>query len=227
MLVLGIETATARGSVALVGPAGVAGARAAHVPGGHLEWLIPAIEDLLRASGIPPAAVEGLAVSIGPGGFTGLRIGVMTAIAWAAGAGRRVVGVSTLETIAAGLAHQGLAVAALDARREQISAAVFRLHEGGRHRLTPDLLIHPADLAAHLPVADGAVLVAGDALERHAGALVAALGPRASVAPQDRWWPRAEVTAALGRVRLIAGETDDPLRLAPRYARPPVSGGPG
>ena len=222
MLVLGIETATARGSVALVGPGGVVGARAAHVPGGHLEWLIPAVEDLLRATGIAPSGVEGLAVSIGPGGFTGLRIGVMTAVAWAAAAGRRVVGVSTLETIAAALAHQGLVVVALDARRGQVAAAVFRLGDGGPQRLTPDLLVHPAELAAHLPSTDATVLLAGDALERHAGALVAALGPRAAVAPQEHWWPRAEVTAALGRARLTAGDADDPIRLVPRYARPPV-----
>jgi tRNA threonylcarbamoyladenosine biosynthesis protein TsaB len=211
--------------VALVGPDGVIDARAAHVPGGHLEWLIPAVDDLLRASGLSPAAVEGLAVSTGPGGFTGLRIGVVTATAWAVSAGRRVAGVSTLEAIAAGLSDAGLAVAALDARREQVCAALFRVGAGAALRLTPDLLIPPAELAAHLPPGDGPIVLAGDALERHHEALAAALAPRAAVAPRERWWPRAEVVAALGRARLVAGDADDPIRLVPRYARPPVAAG--
>lgn len=222
MLVLGIETATARGSVAIVGPDGTIGARAAQVPGGHLEWLLPAIDDLLTALDLARDAVEGLAVSIGPGGFTGLRIGLMTATAWAAGLGRPVAGVSTLEAIAAGAEHRGHVLPALDARRGQVTAALFRVEAGRAQRLTPDLLARPADLPARLPPAEGLVL-AGDALEHHADALLAGFAPDAAVAAFERWWPRAEVVAALGRARLMAGEADDLLRLTPRYARAPVA----
>lgn len=218
---LGIETATARGSVAVVGPAGPIGARAAHVPRGHLEWLLPAIDELLTALGLTRQAVEGLAVSIGPGGFTGLRIGLMTAMAWAIGAGRPVVAVSTLEAIAVGLQHRGLGLAVLDARREQVTAALFRADAAGAQRLTPDLLVRPADLPAQLPPIDEPVLLAGDALERRAGALLAALAPHAAAAAPEQWWPRAEVVGMLGRARLAAGESDDALRLVPRYARAP------
>jgi tRNA threonylcarbamoyladenosine biosynthesis protein TsaB len=223
VLVLGIETATARGSVAIVGPDGTVGVRAAHVPGGHLEWLLPAIDDLLTASNLARNAVEGLAVSVGPGGFTGLRIGLMTATAWADGLGRAVAGVSTLEAIAAGAEHPGQVLAALDARRGQVTAALFHVEAGRAQRLTPDLLAHPADLRALLPPADGLVLLAGDALEHHAEALLAGFAPHAAAAAFERWWPRADVVAALGRARLVAGEADDPLRLAPRYARAPVA----
>jgi len=223
VLVLGIETATARGSVAVAGPAGTIGARAAHVPGGHLEWLLPAIDDLLTALDLPRDAIDGLAVSIGPGGFTGLRIGVMTATAWATGLGRPVVGVSTLEAIAAGVEHRGPVLAALDARRDQVTAALFCVDAGRLERLTPDQLVRPADLPARLPrLSDEPVLLAGDALERYAGALLTGLAPWAAAAPPEQWWPRAEVVASLGRARLAAGESDDIYRLVPRYARAPV-----
>jgi tRNA threonylcarbamoyladenosine biosynthesis protein TsaB len=221
--VLGIETATARGSVAIVGPDGTVGTRAAQVPGGHLEWLLPAIDDLLTASGLARDAVGGLAVSIGPGGFTGLRIGLMTATAWAAGLGRPVAGVSTLEAIAAGAEHRGLVLAALDARRGQVAAGLFRVEAERATRLTPDLLARPAELPARFPPVDGLVLLAGDALERHADALVAALAPHAAAAAPERWWPRAEIVAALGRARLVAGQSDDVVRLAPRYTHAPVT----
>lgn len=224
MLVLGIETATARGSVAVVGPGGVLASRAAQVPAGHLEWLVPAIEAMLAEAGLARDAVDGLAVSIGPGGFSGLRIGLITATAWAVATGRPIAGISTLEVLAAGLlaaglSHHGLVLAALDARREQVAGALFRTGVTALERLTTDLLARPEDLRAQLPALDEPVVLTGDALVRYHATLVAALAPHGVVAPPEEWWPRAEIVAAHGRARLLAGDGDDPMRLVPRYAR--------
>ncbi|OFX34976.1 MAG: tRNA (adenosine(37)-N6)-threonylcarbamoyltransferase complex dimerization subunit type 1 TsaB [Armatimonadetes bacterium RBG_16_67_12] len=234
MRVLGIETATAWGSVAVAGPGGTLAERSAHVPGGHLEWLIPAIDDLLAASHLTRADVEGLAVSIGPGGFTGLRIGVATAAAWAHAMVRPLAGVSTLEAIAAGVEESGLVLATLDARRGEVAAALFTRDDGaaGVERLTDDLLLTPGAIRDHLGRC-GRVIIAGDALERHAAVLLGALGPDAVAAPRDWWWPRAAVTGRLGRARLLRGDRDDPIGLVPRYAHrriarefaPPRGGG--
>lgn len=221
MLVLAIETSTAWGSVALVGAEGVLAERSAHVPGGHLEWLIPSVEEMLAAAGIGPRAVDGLAVSLGPGGFTGLRIGVATATAWARATGRPLVGIRTLDVVASGTGARGLALAAMDARRGEITAALFRVGEEFL-RLTPDVLVDPAALPASLgPVAEP-VLIAGDALLLHGPALLAALAPWGTAAPQERWWPRAAVCGLLGRARLIRGDQDDPVGLVPAYAGRPV-----
>jgi tRNA threonylcarbamoyladenosine biosynthesis protein TsaB len=222
MRVLAIETATAWGSVAVVAPEGVLGERRARVPGGHLEWLIPAVDEVLTAAGLTPAAIDALAVSIGPGGFSGLRIGLATAAAWAHSLGRPLVAVSTLEAIAAGVPVTGLVLAALDARRGQVVAALFR-RDGGVHRMAGDLLVAPGDLGGRLGPVAAPVVIAGDALAVHGAALLEALGPDASVAPEELWWPRAAVVGRLGLARLQRGERDDPVGLTPRYVRRPVA----
>jgi tRNA threonylcarbamoyladenosine biosynthesis protein TsaB len=220
MLVLAIETSTAQGSIALVGSEGVLAERAAHVPGGHLEWLIPSVDEMLAAGGFGPRSVDGIAVSLGPGGFTGLRIGLATAAAWARAARRPLVGVRTLDVIAWGTGSRGLVLAALDARRGEISAALFRLGVELR-RLTPDVLIDPAGLPACLGPMAEPVLIAGDALAVCGQALLDVLAPWGAAAPRERWWPRAAVCGLLGRARLVRGEQDDPVGLVPAYARRP------
>jgi tRNA threonylcarbamoyladenosine biosynthesis protein TsaB len=228
MRVLAIETATARGSVAVVGPEGVLAQTSARTAG-HLEWLVGAIAETLAQAGLAQTDVDGVAVSIGPGSFMGLRVGVTTASTWAAAANRPVVGVSTLEALAAGscraVATGGLVLAALDARRGEIASALFRCsgrgHERVCERLSDDLLAAPANLPDHLPPLTTPVVVVGDALERHATAIATALAPWASAAAPELWWPRAAEVGTLGRDRLLRGEHVDPFHLVPRYTREP------
>ncbi len=220
MRVLAIDTATVWGSVALIDERGVHSERSAHVPGGHLEWLIPAIDAMLADARIDRAAIDGLVVSTGPGGFSGLRIGIATATAWAHSLERPLAGVSTFEVIAAGVEASGLVIAALDARRGEITGALFRRGEG-TERLTGDLLLAPEAIRDRLPPIGEPVVVAGDALQRHAAALLGALSPWAVAAPQAQWWPRAAIGGALGRARLLRGERDDPVGLIPTYLRRP------
>ncbi len=232
MRVLAVETATAQGSVAVVGPHGVLAERSARVAGEHLEWLMSAIAEVLSDARLPVDEIDGLAVSIGPGGFMGLRVGLMTASTWAAATGRPLVGISTLEVIAAGVADQagpsptaaGLVLAAIDARRGEVAAALFRCgppRDLAPARLTPDVLTPPSAIGDRLPVITEPLVVAGDALERHHAAITGALAPWATPAPHDRWSPRASVGGVLGRIRLLRGDRDDPLHLVPHYAREP------
>ncbi|MDR7483096.1 MAG: tRNA (adenosine(37)-N6)-threonylcarbamoyltransferase complex dimerization subunit type 1 TsaB [Armatimonadota bacterium] len=232
MRVLAIETSTARGSIALVGAGGLIAEAQAPAPGAHLEWLAGAIADLLAAHDLTAAAIEGLAVSTGPGSFTGVRVGVVTAITWAEATGTPVVGVPTLEAIAAGVAEEGAAapllLAAVDVRRGEVAAALFALR-GDARRLSPDVVARPADLPemlsvpGALPVPDAVVLVAGDALERYGEALLTAAGPGARVAPRGQWWPRARAVGRLGRARLLAGARADPATVQPVYPRREVA----
>jgi tRNA threonylcarbamoyladenosine biosynthesis protein TsaB len=231
MRVLAIDTATRRGSVAVAGPDGTLAERSADVPGGHLEWLVPAIAETLGDAGLGPDAVDGLVVSIGPGGFTGLRVGVATAVLWARARDIPMLGLSTLEIIAAGVSHRGLVLAALDARRGEITVAMFRrgapsagVRGAGApsadapiERLTPDLLATVDTLPAQLGPVGEPIRLAGDAMAVYGGALVAALVPYGTEAPAHEWWPRAAVAAALGRRRLVAGERHEPIGLVPRY----------
>jgi tRNA threonylcarbamoyladenosine biosynthesis protein TsaB len=174
------------------------------------------VAEVLAAAGTSIDAVDGIAVSIGPGSFTGLRIG----LGWAKGvalAGRLpLVGVPTLEALAhVADASPGEPVcAALDARKGEVYAALFTAVDGGVRRLTPDLALKPDDLAARL--APGCVLV-GDAGEVYREALA----PHAVVRPFATHHPRGAVVARLGFARLAAGEGRNSGDLEPVYVRPP------
>lgn len=219
MRILAIETATADGSVALLErdrPVVEVGDR---VPQRHLEWLAPAIARALREAGWRPGDVQAVAVSRGPGTFTGLRIGVASAIAWARAAGIPLIATSTLEAVAEGVEADGLVCPTLDARRGEVAGALFERH-GVPARVLDDLVAPVEALVSRLPK-DRAVVFAGDALARYAEALRA--HPRAVFAPAAQWAPRAAMSGRLAWRRLARGEHDDLYRVTPIYARGAVA----
>jgi tRNA threonylcarbamoyladenosine biosynthesis protein TsaB len=215
MRILAIETATAQGSVALLEDDRPAAQVAEAVPQRHLEWLAPAIDRLLRTVAWRPADVEAVAVSRGPGGFTGLRIGVATALAWARALEIPLAAVSTLEALAAGTAARGLVCPVLDARRGEVAGALFE-RDGATARLLDDRVAPVDALLAALP-AGRPVLFVGDAVARHADVL--ARHPQATFAPPDQWAPRAAAVGAVAWRRLRRGERDDLYHVTPVYAR--------
>lgn len=185
--------------------------------GSHAASLPGLVDRVLAEAGLGIEAVEAVAVSIGPGSFTGLRIGLGFAKGLCFAGDLPLAAVSTLEALAHAVdAPAGATVcAALDARKREVYAALFEAQaDGRRHRLGPDVALAPETLAARLPA--GCLLV-GDA----AAAYAAVLGPRARVLPFDRHPPRGGVVARLGWERLAAGERADVGAIEPAYVRPP------
>lgn len=222
MRILAIETATSLGSVALLEGDRLVRSIDEEVPRRHLEWLAPAIQRLLADADWQPAQVQGIAVSVGPGGFTSLRIGIATAAAWARARRVPAAGVSTLAALAAGVEATGAICPMLDARRGEVAAALFA-RDGAEPRRLRDDLVAPLDqILAWLPV-DEQVTFAGDALATYAGGIAAGLGRRAIIAPKAQWAPRAVHVGRLAWQRLARGEHDDLYYLWPVYARAPVS----
>jgi tRNA threonylcarbamoyladenosine biosynthesis protein TsaB len=99
MLVMGIDTSTMQGGVALLSEQGLVSEYTLNVKATHTERLLPLIDRALQDAGITLGQVDGLAVAVGPGSFTGLRIGLSTAKGLAVATGKALVGVSTLEAI--------------------------------------------------------------------------------------------------------------------------------
>src|SRR3989475_6293647 len=99
MRILAIETATSLGSVALLQDGDPVAVITEFVPRRHLEWLAPALRQLLETTGWTVAQVEAVAVSTGPGSFSSFRIGIATAITWARGEGVSAAGVPTLHHV--------------------------------------------------------------------------------------------------------------------------------
>lgn len=182
--------------------------------------LLPAVRWLLGDAGVPFASVEGLVVGLGPGSFTGVRIGVTTAKVLAQAVNLPLVGIGTLETMAAALLPCAgrLVCPCIDARKSEVYTALYRLTPDGCEELMPPAAL-PADLlAARLDELDEEVIVCGTGSVRYAPTLAAVLGERLRRAPGHDF-PDPAVLAHLGRRRLERGEREDPLRLTPIYAR--------
>jgi tRNA threonylcarbamoyladenosine biosynthesis protein TsaB len=217
-LVLAVESATETASAALVRADGEVVALRAAPPGRPAsETLLPTILALLAERGLRPGDLDAFAVSIGPGSFTGLRVGVATVKGLAFGGGR-VVPVPTLEALAAKAAAAAggpPVVATLDARRGELYAAGYvDPPERGAPAWGPAVLT-PPEVAARLASAGGAWIVAGE------GAALL----RPLVAGSARWVegaagvPDAGWVGRLGARRLSAGGGVPAAALAPFYAR--------
>jgi tRNA threonylcarbamoyladenosine biosynthesis protein TsaB len=182
----------------------------------HTASLPSLVRRVLAEAAVRLEELDGVAVSIGPGSFTGLRIGLAFAKGLAFAGGLPLVGVSTLEALAwVADAPAGTTIcAALDARKREVYAALFAATGAAPRRLTDDLALAPEALAGRLAPP---CVVVGDAGEIY-GAI---LSPRAALRPFATHHPQGGVVARLGHERLLAGERPNPGALEPTYVRAP------
>jgi len=217
MRILGIETATLTGGAALLDGERVIGESTLSVALTHSERLMAVIDRLLEDCRWQAGDLEAIAVSAGPGSFTGLRVGMATAKGLALALELPVVAVPTLDALAAGLPWADAPVCpVLDARKGEVYASCYRWRGGAAAREWEYLAVAPAELARRLP---RPVILLGDglaALAPHLGEL----GADARVAPPARRLPSAALVAQLGAVRLAAGPGDPADALVPIYVRP-------
>lgn len=138
----------------------------------HSRTLMPQVESLLEIAGLTPADMDLIAVANGPGSFTGVRIGVSCASGLALGTDKPAIGISTLEAMAWGASyHEGLVCPVMDARRNEVYTALFRVEKGRPTRLMADSAIPMAELAARLANYDEPVYLVGDGAELAYGQL--------------------------------------------------------
>ena len=188
----------------------------------HSSRLMPAIDSVLKWGNITVEALDGCAVGIGPGSFTGIRIGVATIKSICYALDTPIVGVSTLEAIAYNLrSTNGTICPLLDARRSEIYGAIF--HGGTEwQRMSEDLCL-PIDafldrLNTDVP-ANGILNFVGDGLLTYGDAVRERLGVRAHFAHPIFNVPRGATIAHLGAQRLQHGDTDSYWTLVPNYVR--------
>jgi tRNA threonylcarbamoyladenosine biosynthesis protein TsaB len=179
--------------------------------GNHAARLLPLMEDALAEAGVAWDDVERIAIGVGPGGFTGLRIGIATARALAQGRGLPLAPVSSLAALAAG-AGGGPVAAVLDARRGEVFAGVW---DGDRELLAPAALA-PETLAERLLGLDVAVQAVGDGAVRFRQELEGA----GVAVPVDGSAVHRIAAAPLCRLG-AAGEPAERDRLLPDYRREP------
>ncbi len=217
MLVLGLETSTSRSSVALVDGDRVVASASLGVARRHGEFLAPAIAFCLEQADLDASRIHGVAVGVGPGLFTGLRVGLATAATFAAARHLPVVGLSGLDVLAFSARYtQRPICAVLDARRGELFWAFYRSLPGGVQRDTDPVVGRPEQLAAEVEARPGDVLAVGDGAMA-ARQVLAAAG--AEVAGPDLAWPDAADLAELAVPRFVREETTRPDQLRPLYLR--------
>jgi tRNA threonylcarbamoyladenosine biosynthesis protein TsaB len=216
--VLGIDTATMMGSIGLIDDEGVIAEYSLNIRATHSERLMPAIDRLLKDSGIMAKDIDGFAVSIGPGSFTGLRIGLATVKGFAMGCNKPVAAVSTLEALAFNLAYaEYLICPILDARKNEVYTALFKSdRKGGMKRIVQDRV---ATINTVLTECDTDAIFLGDAVELYKGMILDILKNRAHFAPKNKNMPSGVSVAELGLKRLRDGKVADPSSLMPFYIR--------
>ena len=229
MRVLALDTSTPICAVAALDGARVLAEDDRQREQRHGELLLPRIEHVLAAAGLPPSALELLAVGIGPGSFTGLRTGLATAKGLALALSIPLRGVCSLRTLAAGLTASAsqpvLRVVALDAGKGELFLGAFT---GDEVMLAPLLEPQRATAAeavvrlrelSSIPAAHGRALqLCGSGARRHPE-LLAALGPAALLAEPALDAPLGRNVARLGLAAFAAEGPSDLAALVPSYLR--------
>lgn len=218
MKVIGINTATVFGSIGIVDETTVIGEYSLNVPITHSERLLTCIDRVLADTRVRMDQIDGFSITLGPGSFTGLRIGVSTVKGLAFAADRPVVGVSTLEALALNVwdnPHHICPI--LDARKKEVYTALFRSERHHKlRRVTPDRAVSPRDLARQIQYP---VTFLGDGIEVYGGYLKRKLGRLASFVMPEFGYVRGSVVARLGMALMIQGKTLDLPSFVPTYLR--------
>ena len=224
MIILAFDTATPTCSIALLADGKLVAETTSFEKGTHSRRLLPMIDSMLVGESINLAAIDGFAATIGPGSFTGLRIGISTLKGLAAATGKPVVVVSTLEA----LAHQctvktELICPLLDARKKEVYYCLYQRIPNGLQALTGERSAQPIEAVGQI-TSESAEIISdfafiGDGAETYRDMIQSELGRKAVFAPRKENAIRAATVASLAYKKFETGDTDDPFHIAPHYIR--------
>lgn len=217
-LLLTVDTSSAAASVALSRGEVLLGEILLNLPGARSDRLLLTVSRLLEETGVGIGDLDGLGVIVGPGAFTGLRVGVATVKGLALATGKPAVGVSSLRALAMQTTPSPSVVCPLlDARKQEVYAGLFRWEGSFPVAVAPERVAPPASFLEEL---EGEIVFIGAGSEVYRTTIVERLGARARFAP----WPsiplRASSAAALVLNEIRNGRTGDLAQLNPVYIRP-------
>ena len=219
MLILAFETSAKAGSVALLDGENLLAESYQNTGLTHSQTIMTMAENMLKSCGYTPQEVQAVAVAAGPGSFTGVRIGVAAAKGFAWGAELPCYGVSTLEAMALNLGvHDGYVLPVMDARRNQVYNALFRVQKGKMERLCPDRAISLEELGEEIKNLPEPVFLVGDGSVLCYNTLAETVP--ALVLPQSHRMHQRAAGVGLAAAGLIAaGVSGDGAALQPNYLR--------
>ena len=218
-VILAIENTGMCGSVALVCSSHCIGEHSLQTRLTHSKRLLSSVTYLMEEAQLDWVQIDAIAVSLGPGSFTGLRIGLSTVKGLSFAGSIPLIGISTLEAMASQFSYAARQICPLiDARKKEVYAALFRPEmDGSLHRLSEDMVISPEDLAAKI---SEPTLLVGDGAGLYGDMFREALGQNAIFPPPHLSFPRA---VHIGYLALPLWEQKnflDPASATPIYIRP-------
>lgn len=220
MLILGIETATEQVGIAIGGHEGVLGLHEIMRGRRHAETLVPAIEFLCRQADIELDEFGCIAVDVGPGLFTGMRVGISTGKALAQALRLPMIGVSSLDLLAFPLRLSDRVIAAvIDARRGELFYAFYRQVPGGVQRVSEPRVGRPDDLVGDLLARGQEAVCVGDGALRYRAQIADAV--RVEFAEQFLAYPSAAPLVQLAHAKALREDWVNPWEIEPLYLRRP------
>ena len=220
MLILGIDTATDQVGCALGDQDGVLAQQHLRVARRHAEALAPQIRSVCDQAEVELAKVGAVAVDIGPGLFTGLRVGFTTAVTIATALEVPMVGLTSLDLLAhAAHLTDRLIAATVDARRGEVFAALYRSVPGGVQQVQEPTVSRPDELSSDLLARGEECLLVGDGALRHREVFDDL--DHARFGGPELAHPSAAVLVGLAHARAVREEFVNPRELAPLYLRAP------
>jgi tRNA threonylcarbamoyladenosine biosynthesis protein TsaB len=218
MLILGIETATERVSVAIGGHEGVIGLFEITRGRRHAETLVPAIEFVCDRAGIELDEIGLVAVDVGPGLFTGLRVGLASGKAIAHALRVPMIGISSLDLLAFPCRHtERVVVPVVDARRGEVFYAMYRQVPGGTQQVAPPVVGPVDELVADLLARSQDALLVGDGALRYRDEILE--GFHVEIGGDAH--PSAAPLVQLAHARALREEWVNPWEIEPVYLRAP------
>jgi tRNA threonylcarbamoyladenosine biosynthesis protein TsaB len=223
MIILAIETSGSTGGFALVRDGRPVAETVCDITGSHVEKGVHMVDGILQKASVGIGEVDSVAVSLGPGSFTGLRAGMALAKGICMGRGIPLVGVPTLDCVAHAVrCWRGLVAPVLDARRGEVYFSAYRSTQGTLERLTDYLALAPCDVIKMVKdlADDGKILLTGNGLLRHGSELIAGIRSGVTSAPENLWTARPSIVGQLAMDLFRLGKCSDYEMVEPMYVRP-------
>ncbi|MGE5613252.1 MAG: tRNA (adenosine(37)-N6)-threonylcarbamoyltransferase complex dimerization subunit type 1 TsaB [Bacillota bacterium] len=224
MRALAIDTSTAMAGIAVADEQGLLAGYSLMDMKTHSQKLVPMLHELLAHLGLAPADIDVFAAVTGPGSFTGLRIGVTTIKSLAYATGKRTAGIPSLDALAfaAAVSEDSIICPIMDARNNQVYAALYQSSNGTVQNLSGYMGVHISDLVRHIEERhnDAAVMFTGDGVLLHRDFLKIELNGRCSFMPDFMLRQMAAPAAQMAITMALRGDTTDSTELVPFYLRP-------
>jgi len=217
-LLLAIEASTDHGSIAVTSGEYSLGEQTIRSRATLSKRLLPMVRDLLAGLDLALDELDGVAVGLGPGSFTGLRIALATAKGLTMALGKPLLGVPSLDGLVAQLPFSAHPVCAVtDARKGEVYAALYRTGQGQVERMSDYLVLPPERLSAMI---DSPTILVGNGAILYRQVFAEHLGEKALITDPLVCFPRAASIGALGKLLFQEGSFLDPLTAVPLYVRP-------